>query len=188
MERLPEQAWSIASPRSAPNLVPFLEDLRRFHPVGGCSMDRRPQLVARMRATAAAQAGRTGWAVQGWVETVAYFRSSRMAWSSYGQSHPEGHTELLEMVGVDPARLMLGLAIDLPGRPAVIGLADARRIAPDLGPSFAADLRALAADPSLDPLNRARLLAIVADLPFEDDPLWSSLPAESRALLAFWSR
>src|SRR5690606_27104849 len=88
----------------------------------------------------------------------------------------------------DPARLMLGLAIDLPGRPAVIGLADARRIAPDLGPSFAADLRALAADPSLDPLNRARLLAVVADLPFEDDPLWSRLPGESPALVAFGSR
>lgn len=185
---LPESAWTIDSPRRAPNLVPHLEQLRRYHPVGGCSMDQRPQLVARMRATAAAQAGRTGWAVQGWVDTVAYFSSSRMVWSSYGQSHPSGHLELLEMVGVDPERLMLGLLVDLPGQQRALGLADARRIAPDLGPSFAARLRSLAGDPAIDPFNRALLFAVVADLPFADDPRYASLPAEAQALLAYWSR
>lgn len=185
---LPETAWAIESPRRAPNLAPFLEQLRRFHPVGRCSMDTAPQHVALMRATAAAQARRTGWAVQGWVDAVAYFSSSRMVWSSYGQSHPERHLELLEMVGVDPARLMLGLLIQLPDQPRVLGLADARRIAPDLGATFTADLRALAADPGLDPYDRALLFAVIADLPFESDPLYASLPEESRALLAFWSR
>ncbi|MBX3272222.1 MAG: hypothetical protein KF729_18300 [Sandaracinaceae bacterium] len=185
---LPDSAWSFATPRAAPDLVPYLEQLRRYHPVGGCSMDEGPQLVARMRATAAAQAGRSGWAVQGWVDTVAYFSSSRMAWSSYGQSHPSGHLELLEMVGVDPERLMLGLLVALASQRSVIGLADARRIAPDLGPSFAARLRALAADAAVDPLNRALLFAVVAELPVESDPGYASLPSESQALLAHWTR
>lgn len=170
------------------NLAPHLEALRRYQPVGGCSMDRRPQQVALLRARAAAQAGRTGWAVQGWADTVGYWSSRRVAWSSYGQRHPEGHLSLLQQVHVDPERLFVGLVLRLPDLPVVLGLSDARRVAPDLGSPFASKLRRLAAASGVDPLNRAVLLAVVADLPFSADPLFSSLPPESQRLLEAWSR
>lgn len=170
------------------NLAPYLEQLRRYHPMGYCSMDTRPQQAAMLRARAAAHAGRTGWAVQGWVDTVGYWSSPRMAWSSYGQAHPQGHLELLQRVGVAPDRLLLGLLIDVPGARPVLHLADVRRIVPDLGPDFAAELRTLAASSDVDPYNRALLFAAVADLPFANDPLYRQLPPETQAFLSYWSR
>src|SRR5690606_14982445 len=99
-----------------------------YQPRGFCSRDTRPQQVALLRAKAAAQAGRTGWTVQGWMDTIGYWASERNAWSSLGQRHPEGHLELLQRVGVAPDRLLFGLLIDLPGLPHAIHLADARRV------------------------------------------------------------
>lgn len=182
---LPEAAWT--SP-SGVDLVPHLEALRRYHPRGYCSMDSTPQIVAQMRARAAAQAGRTGWAVQGWMDTVGYWSSPRTAWSSYGQAHPEDHLGLLRAVGVDPERLMLGLLVDLPGERRRLALADQRRVVPDLGPDFVARVRRWLDDARLDPLNRALLLATVGELPFADDPSYGQLPAGARALLDAWSR
>ncbi len=182
---LPDGAWS--DPASV-ELAPFLERLRRYHPAGGCSMDTAPQSAARMRAVAAAQAGRTGWAVQGWLQTVGYWSSSRVAWSSYGQSHPDDHLTLLQTVGVDPARLLLGVIVALPEREPRLALADIRRVAPDLGPAFLASLRTWARDPAVDPYDRALLLASVASIPIAEDPDYAQLPEESRALLDHWSR
>ena len=185
---LPEAAWNISGEGELPNLLPYLEALRRYDPMGGCSMDTRPQAVSLMRATAAAQAGRTGWAVQGWVDSVGYWSSTRPAWSSYGQQHPAGHLALLDRVGVDPARLLLGLLIDLPNQEPVLHLSDIRRVVPDLGEAFATTLRALAADSNIDPLNRAYVFAAFAGFPFTGDPLYAQLPPESQALLSYWSR
>ncbi|GAB5545439.1 MAG: hypothetical protein SangKO_051990 [Sandaracinaceae bacterium] len=182
---LPEGAW--AGP-SGVDLVPHLEALRRYHPRGYCSMDTTPQTVAQIRAHAAAQAGRTGWAVQGWMDTVGYWSSPRTAWSSYGQAHPQGHLGLLREVGVDPQQLMLGLLIDLPGDRRRLALADRRRVVPDLGPDFVARVRRWIDDDRLDPYNRALLLATVSELPFTDDPSYGRLPPGARALLEAWSR
>lgn len=182
---LPDAAWS--EPASV-ELAPFLERLRRYHPMGGCSMDTAPQSAARMRAVAAAQSGRTGLAVQGWLETVGYWSSARVAWSSYGQSHPDDHLTLLQTVGVDPARFLLGVIVALPEREPRLALADIRRVAPDLGPAFLASLRAWARDPAVDPYDRALLLASVASIPIAEDPDYAQLPEESRALLDHWSR
>lgn len=99
-------------------------------------MDRRPQMLALARAVAAAQAGRTGWAVDGWREAVSYFSRDRVAWSSYGEQHPEEHLEVLRMVDVDPVMLTIGLLFSTPTAPYGLTLADGRRIAPDLGPEF----------------------------------------------------
>jgi hypothetical protein len=186
---IPESAYAFGSEAAEePNLAPYLERLRRYHPRGFCSMDTRPQQAAMMRALAAAQAGHAGWAVQGWLDTVGYWSSPRMVWSSYGQNHPQGHLRLLERVGVPADRLLLGILLDLPGQPASLHLADVRRVLPDLGPAFAAELRGLAGDAAIDPLNRALLAAAVTELPVTADPLYAQLPPESQVLLDVWSR
>lgn len=184
MSELPESTWT--DPASA-DVAPFLERLRRFHPQGYCSMDTRPQVVAQLRARAAAQSGRTGWAVQGWMGTVGYWSSPRMVWSSYGQSHPEGHLALLQMVGVDPSRLLLGLMAQLPGGRGLY-LADVRRVVPDLGAEFAARIRRFVADDALDPYTRAILFTSVASLPLTDDQQFEALPPLARALIGHWAR
>lgn len=184
---LPESAWSIdMSAPNLPDLASHLETLRRFHPMGYCSMDQRPQQAALMRAIAAAQAGRTGWAVQGWTDTVGYWSSSRMAASTYGASHPSGHVRLLEMVGVDPERLLLGFLLEVHGAPRHLGLSDIRRVVPDLRPAVASRLRVLASDARIDPLNRALLTAAVGTLPLTNDPLYAALPDTARALIDSW--
>lgn len=166
-----------------------LEELRRYQPMGFCSMDTWPQQVAELRAEAAAEAGHAGWAVQGWIGTVGYWTSPRMVASSYGQAHPEGHLTLLRRVGVNPERLLVGLLITWrPGERNYLALADVRRVVPDLGESFAADLRVLAQLEALDPVNRARAFAAVAPLPFEEVEGYADLPAESQALLTEWSQ
>lgn len=168
--------------------MPLLERLRRFHPQGFCSMDQRPQQVSLMRALAAAQAGRTGWAVQGWVATVGYWSSSRMVWSSYGQSHPRGHGRVLDRLGVAPDRLLVGLAIDLPGAPRVLSISDVLRLVSHGDSSLAARFRLFAEDPAIDPLNRALFGAAVMDEPLASHPLYARLPPESQLLLDMWSR
>jgi hypothetical protein len=186
---LPEAAWSIdLDAPELPDLAPHLEALRGFYPMGYCSMDTRPQQAAAMRAVAAAQSGRTGWAVEGWISAVGYWSSSRMAASSYGASHPTGHLRLLEMVGVDPERLLLGLLLQVDGAPRALTIADIRRVVPDLGPAFAARLRALASDARIDPLDRALFTLAIATPPFESDPLYASLPETARALIRASSR
>jgi hypothetical protein len=184
-DKIPPEVWS--DPNGT-DLSGYLEALRRYHPVGGCSMDSRPQQVAAMRGQAAAQAGRTGWAVQGWIDTVAYWSSSRFAWSSYGQSHPQGHLALLDAVGVNAETLLIGILVQLPGLDRKLGLADARRVLPDLGPSVKESVRVLAGDERIDPLKRALLFATVASLPFDEAPSYAELPEASRGLLEAWSR
>jgi hypothetical protein len=111
-----------------------------------------------------------------------------MAASSYGASHPTGHLRLLEMVGVDPERLLLGLLLQVDGAPRALTIADIRRVVPDLGPAFAARLRALASDARIDPLDRALFTLAIATPPFESDPLYASLPETARALIRASSR
>ncbi|MDD9968282.1 MAG: hypothetical protein OXR73_18740 [Myxococcales bacterium] len=182
LPELPEDGTPVAG------LLPFLDRLRRYHPTGRCSMDSWPQRVAHLRALAAAQAGRTGWVAQGWLDTVGYFASRRMAWSSYGQRHPAGHLKLLERVGIDPKRFFVGALLDLPGGGRHITLGDARRIAPDLGPQFVQHLSALAADARIDLFNRARLFVVSATDPIEADPRLADLPPLAREIVEHWFR
>jgi hypothetical protein len=111
-----------------------------------------------------------------------------MVWSSYGQSHPQGHERVLARVGVEPDRLLAGLAFDLPGAPRVLSISDVLRVVSRGGPSTNALFRLLAEDPAIDPLNRALFGAAVMDAPFSSDPLYARLPSESQLLLDLWSR
>jgi len=163
-----------------------LERLRSYYPSGGCSMDRLPQQIAFLRAHAAVLRRRTGFAVQGWLQSVGYWSSQRSVHSSYGQSHPTGHAEVLRRVGVDPTRFFLGAVLALPEHLPLLGLGDARRVHRDFGPAFVQELRALVVNPDIDVSNLARLFVIVAGDAPTQDPLYTQLPEAARALVDGW--
>ncbi|UJR81561.1 hypothetical protein [Sandaracinus amylolyticus] len=187
LSRIPDDAWDLdLDADQLPYLAPHLDVLRLRPPrrVFVCGLEMlspRPRQIAFMRALAAAQAGRTGWAVEGWTHTI-------RRWFSPPSSPPRRHGRLLAMLGVDAARLVLGLSIELTGHRRVLSLSEVRRVVADLGGDLVARLRTLAADPAVDPLNRVLAIAAVAAPPLSSDPLYATLPDSARALLDAWSR
>ncbi len=138
-----------------------LEAYRRFRPMGRCSMDNRPQEIARDYAELCYRLGDLGCFLQLQVRIMGD-RFERVAYSSYGEASHKTEAERLHSTGIDVDRFLSGLLVQLPS--------DAEPRGGELGPSrlarafieagradfFRKELPRLAQDGRLDAWNRLR--------------------------------
>lgn len=140
---------------------------RRWTPVGRCSMDTRPQEVAREYADLCWERGRLGCLLQLQVQIMGN-QFSRVAYSSYGEAAHDPESTRLDDAGVDVERFFRGLtmrfAIDGPvGRelpPWRIGKAAAGATPKGLRATF----ERIATDRSVDDYNRLRAAQVLVGL------------------------
>ena len=139
----------------------------RYRPVGGCSMDTRPQEAARAYAELCSRTGDLSCFLNLQLRIMGD-SFSRVAYSSYGeQSHGTDSLRLLE-TGIDVDRYLAGLAyrFDSDFRRPGIGTWRLARSIVELGAAerFDARLAADAEDPRLDAANRLRVTQVLVAL------------------------
>lgn len=88
---------------------------QRYRPYGRCSMDTRPEELAREYSDACFAQGMTGCAVQLQIRAMDYWASRRGVWSSYGEAASVTGVNRLEAMGLDTPTFLLGLALDFDG-------------------------------------------------------------------------
>lgn len=151
--------------KQAPELA--IRIYRHWIPVGRCSMDTRPQAVARDYAELCFERGRLGCFLDLQVQIMGN-QFSRRAWSSMGERAHRTESARLLSAGIDVERFFRGLVVryaidgdagrELPTWR--LGKAAAEATNADLGPTFERQIE----DESLDELNRFRAASTLLDM------------------------
>jgi hypothetical protein len=137
---------------------------RRYQPYGGCSMDRRPQQVARAYAEQCYAAGDLECFVRLEADVIGD-RFERVSYSSFGEATRTTGVESLARAGVDIRRFLVGALLRFDarradGQPVVRDELSLHAVAKAMrewdGMALEQDLRLLAESPALDAYNRLR--------------------------------
>jgi hypothetical protein len=145
--------------------------LSRHQPVGRCSMDRGPQMVAREYAELCYGAGKLACFLNLQIQIMGD-QFQRMVYSSYGEAAHATEAGRLRDIGIDVEKFLRGLLyrFDAPGveRRELNTWRLARSIhEANLGPQMVSVLRAEAARPDLDVFNRLRAADTLASLRYQ---------------------
>jgi hypothetical protein len=141
--------------------------LRRYRPVGRCSMDLRPQMLASRYGDLCFEVGKLGCTLQLQVRVMAS-NFDRVAWSSYGDAAAQTESAHLWELGIEARRFLMAFVLDYPDQslPVNVGL---YRLGRGMAESPEVDrlsghVRAWAEDPTLDASNRLNAALVLLNI------------------------
>ncbi|HND29674.1 MAG TPA: hypothetical protein PLA94_06720 [Myxococcota bacterium] len=141
--------------------------LRRYRPVGRCSMDLRPQILASRYGDLCFQVGKLGCTLHLQVRVMAS-NFDRVAWSSYGDAAASTESAHLWKLGIEARRFLMAFVLDYPDQslPVNVGL---YRLGRGMAESPEVDrltghVRAWAEDPALDASNRLNAALVLLNI------------------------
>ncbi len=141
--------------------------LQRYRPMGRCSMDLRPQILASRYGELCFETGKLGCTLQLQVRVMAS-QFDRVAWSSYGDAAADTEAAHLWELGIEARRFLMAFVLDYPDKalPIDVGM---YRLGRGMAESPEVDrlsghVRAWVEDPNLDPTNRLNAALVLLNI------------------------
>ncbi len=164
-----DDRWEAVRYWAQESLHPELElaVLRRYRPMGRCSMDLRPQVLASRYGELCFQTGKLGCTLHLQVRVMSS-AFDRMAWSSYGDAAASTESAHLWELGIEARRFLMAFVLDYPDKslPLEVGM---YRLGRGMAESPEVDrlsghVRAWAEDPTLDASNRLNAALVLLNI------------------------